>query len=169
MLEALDAPAGQLDRLRARAEAVAGITGDLRQDSFATRLSKHDGSTASIEGILSLAANKPPRDWTDRDIDAAMLEISKVALRFRQAEAFVSVKGRKPNSEAFAVVIGAGAGAKMISRSFDITDRHRQAVESKADEIANQLRKQGFGTDVLLAILAKAGMRLTADEEANLG
>ncbi|MFN7153710.1 MAG: ATP-binding protein [Acidovorax sp.] len=169
MLEALDAPPSQLDRLRARAEAVAGITGDLRQDSFATRLAKHDGSIQSIEGILSLAANKPPRDWTDRDIDAATLEISKVALRFRQAEAFVSVKGRKPNSEAFAVVIGAGTGAKMISRSFDITDRHRQAVESKADEIASQLRKQGLGTDVLLAILAKAGMRLTADEEENHG
>jgi len=169
MLEALDAPQEQLDRLRARAEAVAGITGDLRQDSFATRLAKYDGSTLSIEGILSLAANKPPRDWTDRDIDAATLEISKVALRFRQAEAFVSVKGRKPNSEAFAVVIGSGAGAKMISRSFDITDRHRQAVETKADELAIQLRKQGLGTEVLLAILAKAGLRLTADEEQNHG
>lgn len=169
MLEALDAPPAQLDRLRARAEAVAGITGDLRQDSFATRLAKYDGSTVSIEGILSLAANKPPRDWTDRDIDAATLEISKVALRFRQAEAFVSVKGRKPNSEAFAVVIGAGTGAKIISRSFDITDRHRQAVDSKANEIAAQLRKQGLGTDILLAILAKAGMRLAADEEENHG
>ena len=169
MLEALDAPPEQLDRLRARAEAVAGITGDLRQDSFAARLAKHDGSTLSIEGILSLAANKPPRDWTDRDIDAATLEISKVALRFRQAEAFVSVKGRKPNSEAFAVVIGSGTGAKMISRSFNITDRHRKAVEAKADELAAQLRKEGLGTEVLLAILAKAGMRLTADEEKNHG
>ncbi len=169
MLEALDAPADLLDRLCARAEAVSGITGDLRQDSFATRLAKHDGSITSIEGILSLAANKPPRDWTDRDIDAATLEISKVALRFRQAEAFVSVKGRKPNSEAFAVVIGTGTGTKMISRSFNITDRHRQAVETKADEIASQLRKQGLGTDILLAILAKAGMRLTADEENNHG
>jgi hypothetical protein len=169
MLEALDAPADQLDRLRARAEAVSGITGDLRQDSFATRLAKHDGSKESIEGILSLAANKPPRDWTDRDIDAAMLEISKVALRFRQAEAFVSVKGRKPNSEAFAVVIGSGSGTKIISRSFAITDRHRKAVESKANELADQLRKQGLGTEVLLAILAKAGMRLTADEEEKNG
>ena len=169
MLEALDAPIDQLDRLRARAEAVAGITGDLRQDSFATRLAKHDGGKGSIEGILSLAANKPPRDWTDRDIDAATLEVSKFALRFRQAEAFVSVKGRRPNSEAFAVVIGAGRGAKMISRSFDITDRHRQAVDTKAAEIASQLRKQGLGTNVLLAILAKAGMRLTADEEKSHG
>lgn len=169
MLESLDAPADLLARLRARAEAVSGITGDLRQDSFATRLTKHDGTKESIEGILSLAANKPPRDWIDRDIDAAMLEISKVALRFRQAEAFVSVKGRKPNSEAFAVVIGSGSGTKMISRSFAITDRHRQAVESKADEIADQLRNQGLGTEVLLAILAKAGMRLAADEEQNHG
>lgn len=167
MLEALDAPAEQLHRLRVRAEAISGITGDLRQDSFATRFAKYDGSKESIEGILSLAANKPPRDWTDRDIDAAMLEISKVALRFRQAEAFASVKGRKPNSEAFAVVIGSGSGVKIISRSFSVTDRHRQAVESKAEEIANQLRNQGFGTEVLLAILAKASMRLTADEEKN--
>lgn len=169
MLTAIDAPADQLDRLRARAEAVAGITGDLRQDSFATRLAKHDGSKESIEGILSLAANKPPRDWTDRDIDAAMLEISKVALRFRQAEAFVSVKGREPNSEAFAVVIGAGKSTATISREFSITDRHRKLVESKADEIAEQLLKQGLDTDVLLAILAKAGMRLAANEEKNNG
>ena len=35
------------------------------------------------------------------------------------------------------MVIGAGTGAKMISRSFDITDRHRQTVETKADEIAD--------------------------------
>ena len=169
MLEALDAPSDQLDRLRTRAEAVSGITGDLRQDSFATRLAKYDGTIESIEGILSLAANKPPRDWIDRDIDSATLEISKVALRFRQAEAFVSVKGRQPNSEAFAVVIGAGSNAKTISRSFAITDRHRKTVESKAEEIADQLRKQGLGTEVLLAILAKAGMQLAAEEEQNHG
>ncbi|MGK8171067.1 ATP-binding protein [Pseudomonas aeruginosa] len=169
MLDALDAPSDQLDRLRARAEAVSGITGDLRQDSFATRLAKYDGTVESIEGILSLAANKPPRDWIDRDIDSAMLEISKVALRFRQAEAFVSVKGRQPNSEAFAVVIGAGSNAKTISRTFAITDRHRRTVESKADELADQLRRQGLETEVLLAILAKTGMQLAAEEEQNHG
>lgn len=167
MLTALDAPADQLNRLRIRAETVSGITGDLRQDSFATRLAKHDGSKESIEGILSMAANKPPRDWTDRDIDVASLEISQFSLRFRQAEAFVAVRGRKPNSEAFAVVIGAGSDARTITRSFAITDRHRAAVESKADEIADQLKRQGLDTDVLLAILAKVGMRLTNDEESN--
>lgn len=166
MMQALDAPAGKLDRLRARAEAVAGVTGDLRQDAFATRLVKHDGSRESIEGILSLAANKPPRDWNDRDIDAALLEIAQAALRFRQAEAFVSVKGRKPTSEAFAVVIGAGAQTRMVSRSFSISDRHREAVESMADRLAITLKTEGHSTEILLAALAKAGMRLTIEDDA---
>jgi hypothetical protein len=166
MMEALDAPAGKLDRLRARAEAVAGVTGDLRQDAFATRLVKHDGSRESIEGILSLAANKPPRDWNDRDIDFALLEIAQAALRFRQAEAFVSVKGRKPTSEAFAVVIGAGAQTRMVSRSFSISDRHREAVESMADRLALTLMAEGHSTEILLAALAKAGMRLTIADDA---
>jgi hypothetical protein len=164
MLEALDAPVDRLDRLRARAEVLAGVTGDLRQDSFATRLASYDGSKDSIEGILSLAANKPPRDWTDRDIEAASLEVAKVALRFRQSEAFVSIKGRKPNSEAFAVVIGTGSDTKTISKTFSISDRHTESVAMRAEEIVERLRKHGLDTDVLLAILAKASMRLALDE-----
>jgi hypothetical protein len=166
MLEDLDAPADRLDRLRARAEAVMGVTGDLRQDAFAARLAKHDGGIESVEGILSLAANKPPRDWNDRDIDSALLEIAQAALRFRQAEAFVSVKGRKPTSEAFAVVIGAGAQTKTVSRSFSIPDRHRQAVDSMAERLAATLLAEGHSTEILLAALAKAGMRLTVEDDA---
>jgi hypothetical protein len=96
-----------------------------------------------------------------------MLEIAQASLRFRQTEAFVSVRGRKPTSEAFAVVIGAGSDTMMISRSFSIPDRHRKAVENMADLLANQLKSEGLGTDVLLAILAKAGMRLTVEDDAN--
>ena len=166
MLEALDAPADKLDRLRARAEVLNGVTGDLRQDAFAARLAKHDGSKASIEGILSLAANKPPRDWNDRDIDHALLDIAQAALRFRQAEAFASVKGRAPTSEAFAVVIGAGAQTRTITRSFTIPDRHREAVESMAERLAATLLAEGHSTEILLAALAKAGMRLTLDDDA---
>ena len=168
MLEALDAPVDRLDRLRARAEVLTNVTGDLRQDAFATRLVNHDGSKASIEGILSLAANKPPRDWNDRDIDHALLDIAQAALRFRQAEAFASVKGRKPTTEAFAVVIGAGAQTKTVSRSFSIPDRHREAVESMADKLATTLRAGGHSTEILLAALAKAGMRVTLEDDAKM-
>ncbi|WP_321952604.1 ATP-binding protein [Paraburkholderia bannensis] len=170
MFEALDARMDDLEGLRQRARSVSGISGDLRLDAFATRLANFDGGRASLEGILSLAAEKPPRDWVDRHIDAAILELAKFARRFREAEAFVTVQGREAHSEAIAVVIGAGSNTETISRSFAISDRHRQIVESKADEVASMLGRQGLGTEVLLAILAKAGMKLASiDKEAANG
>ncbi|QBY54440.1 ATP-binding protein [Cupriavidus oxalaticus] len=165
MLDALDASRDDLEALRERARSVAGVSGELRLDAFATRLTNLDGSRESLEGILSLAAEKPPREWVDRHIDAAILELAKFARRFREAEAFVAVQGRKAHSEAIAVVIGAGSNTKTISRSFAISDRYRKTVETKADEVASMLEGQGLGTDVLLAILAKAGMKLASIEK----
>ncbi len=162
MLTALDATRDDLQALRDRARAVSGISGDLQMDGFATRLANFDGSRAALEGILSMAAERPPRDWVDRHIDAATLELAKFARRFREAEAFVSVQGRQAHSEAIAVVIGAGSETKTISRSFAISDRHRKTVEAKAEEVASFLEGQGLETDVLLAILAKAGMKLAS-------
>jgi hypothetical protein len=170
MLSALDADRDDLESLRERAKSVSGISGDFQMDAFATRLANYDGSTTSLEGILSLAAEKPPRDWVDRHIDAAILELAKFARRFRESEAYAAVRGRKAHSEAIAVVIGAGADTKTISRSFAISDRQRKTVETKADEVASLLEGQGLGTDVLLAILAKAGMKLASiDKEPTNG
>lgn len=170
MLAALDADRNDLESLRERAKAVSGISGDFQMDAFATRLANYDESRASLEGILSLATEKPPRDWVDRHIDAAILELAKFARRFRESEAFAAVQGRKAHSEAIAVVIGAGANTKTISRSFAISDRQRKTVEAKADEVASLLEGQGLGTDVLLAILAKAGMKLASiDKEPTNG
>ena len=73
------------------------------------------------------------------------MELSKFARRFREAEAFVAVQGRKAHSEAIAVVIGAGADTKTISRSFAISDRHRKTVETKADELASMLKAKAWG------------------------
>lgn len=165
MLAALDASREDLESLRERAKSVSGISGDFQMDGFATRLANFDGSRSSLEGILSLAAERPPRDWVDRHIDAAILELAKFARRFREAEAFVSVQGRKAHSEAIAVVIGTGSDTKTISRSFAIPDRHRKTVEAKADEVASMLEGQGLGTEILLAILAKAGMKLASIEK----
>ena len=170
MLGALGANRNDLAALRERAKSVTGISGDLRLDSFAMRLSEYDGSQRAREDILGLAAEKPPRDWVDRDIDKSTLELAKLARNFREAEAFVGVQGRQEHSEAIAVVIGAGANTKTISRSFAIAGQHRQTVDNKAEEIATMLQAQGLGTEVLLASLAKAGMKLaTKDKEASDG
>jgi hypothetical protein len=133
-------------------------------------LANYDGSRAALEGILSMAAERPPRDWVDRHIDAAVLELAKFARRFRESEAFAGVQGRDARSEAIAVVIGAGADTRTISRSFAIPDRHRATVEARANELTSMLEGQGLGTDVLLAILAKAGMKLASiDKETANG
>ena len=168
MLEALDAPENSLERLRARAELLKDLDGELRQNAFAGHLAKHDGSLASIERIVGLAVNKPARDWTDRDFDQALLEIARLSLRFRQSEALVSVRGRKPMTDAFAVVIGAGSSAKTISRQFDLSERHRATVDNLAEELASSLQSKGLDTDVLLAALARAGLKLTTDDSAEV-
>jgi len=169
MLEALDATSDNLESLRNRAKSVAGVAGNFRLDAFSTRLSFYDGSREALEGLLSLAVDKPPREWVDRHIDAAVLELSQFARRFREAEAFVSVQGRKARSEAIAVVIGAGAETKTISRTFAISERHRATVDDKAAELALMLQSQGLGIDVLLAILAKTGIKLVTDKEKHNG
>jgi len=165
MLEALGASKTDLDALRERARSVSGISGDLRLDAFATRVANFDGTTSSLEGILSLAADKPPRDWVDRNIDAAILELTKFARRLREAEAYVAVHGRTAHSEAIALVIGAGSDTRTISRSFSISDRHSHTVKTVADQISALLDAQGLETNVLLAILAKAGMKLALNEK----
>lgn len=165
MFEALDAEPADHEGLHRRAEAVVGVTGDLRQDAFATRLANHDGSRESVEGLLSLAANKPPRDWSDMDINSALLELARLSLRLRQAEALVSVRGRKPTSEAFAVVVGAGPHTKTVSRQFEVPERHIETVETLAKELADGLLSKGLKTEVLLAALGHACLRLAVDDD----
>lgn len=167
MLAELDASREDFATLRARAEMLEGISGDLRQEAFCARLAKHDGSRESMEGILSLAANKPPRDWNDRDIDVAKLEIAQAALRFRRDEAFVGVKGRKPKTDALAVVFGAGPETRTLSRSFVVSERHAPRIAKMADKLVADLRAEGMDVDLMLAALANAGMRLTEEDKSN--
>jgi hypothetical protein len=161
MLAELDASREDLASLRARAETLEGVSGDLRQEAFCARLAKHDGGRATIEGILSLAANKPPRDWNDRDIDAASLDIAQAALRFRRDEAFAAVKGRKPKTDAFAVVFGAGPETRTLSRAFSVSDKHAPKLDKLVDRLVADLMAQGLDTELLFAALAKTGMRLS--------
>lgn len=168
MAEAIDAQEGDDPELRDRAEAVSRATGDLRLEGFAARLKKRDGSLLSIEGILSLAANKPPRDWTDLDIDSALVAVTELALSFRRAEALVAVHGRAPGREAFSVVIGAGGSTKVVTKVFEVAGRDKKAVEGAADSLLQLLESSGLRGDLLLAVLARAGSAL-AEKEADNG
>jgi hypothetical protein len=163
MLKVLDASKDDLGSLRERAQSVCGVSGDLKLDGFATRLAHFDGSRDSIEGLLSLAAEKPPRDWVDRHIDSATLELAQLARRFREAELYVSIQGRKTQTEAISILIGAGLEGKTLTRTFSISSRNRATVERKAEEVVSNLTEIGLEPDVAIAILAKAAMKLVEE------
>lgn len=151
-----------LANLRARAERVTGITGNFRLDAFATRLSSFDGTTDVLEGLASLAANKPPRDWVDRDVDAARIELAALARDFLRAEGLAHVSGREQSRFALAIFMSDPEGAGVI----------RPEVELDADELgdaralAERLRQTiaaGIPRDVAIAAAAELASLLSRE------
>lgn len=165
-LEALDATgATEADRqaLRQRAKNVLGISGDLRLDAFATRLSTLGTDQESVEGLLSLAVSKPPREWTDLEIDAALIQLAQLALQFRHVEAVSGVQDRRPTRSAFAVVFGTGHEGKTVSESFDVSPGEDDRIQQLVDVMLRQFKD--VKREVLLAALAQTGTKLV--ERAN--
>jgi hypothetical protein len=167
MAESLDAGEGEDMELRERAAPISKFGADLRLQGFAARLMKRDGSLEAIEGILSLAANKPPRDWTDLDIDSALLAVSDLALAFRRAEALVNVQGRGLGREAISVVVGTGGASEVMTKTFELARRDKRAVEEAAQDVLSRLESLGLKGDLLFAALAKASSALYEKEVNN--
>lgn len=159
MLAELQVPnisSNSIAELRARAENIRQLAGDFRLDAFVGRLAHFDGSDKSFEGIASLAANKPPRDWVDPDLDKAAIELAELSQKFIRAETYARVKGRSEKRQAMAVVLGIEGRPLPLVEEFDIADTDRSAV----DEIVNRLNAALKTTDtskhkLILAALAE--------------
>jgi len=146
--------------LRERAENIRQLGGDYRLDAFVGRIAKFAGSQTDIEGIASLAANKPPRDWTDPDLDKAAIEITDLAQKFIRTENFARVKGRPDKRHAMAVVVGVDGRPAPVHEEFDIADADREAVDALIARVEGALD----GADperrnVILAALAELSAR----------
>ena len=148
---------GDVD-IRTRADRIKGLTGDLRLEAFITRLQRYTTDRDCIEGIVSLAANKPAKDLSDHEVDAARLEVGVLAQGFNRAEAFARVKGREDGRHAISFVVGLDRSPRVVSRVFDISERDRKL----ALEIARDITRMGEHTrpEILLAALAQAGSSL---------
>lgn len=153
------------ERLQARAEVVIGLTGNYRLDAFATRLSTFDGSVETLEGLASLAANKPPRDWVDRDVDAACIELAALSQEFLRAEGFAHVKGREDGRVRMAVFIGDPGRPALVTPEFSVDDLEWQ----RAKQLARKLMKL-IGTDVSrdVALAAVAELGALLNEESSV-
>lgn len=149
-----------LAELRARAENIQQLAGDFRLDAFAGRLALFNGSEESFEGIASLAANKPPRDWVDPDLDRATVEIAELAQKFLRAETYARVKGRPDKRQAMAVVIGMDGRPAPLLEEFDIADSDRAAVDDVIKKVAAALDTADTSRrSIILAALAELSAR----------
>lgn len=156
------------EALTRRAKSVVGLTGDFRLDAFASRLSEFTGAPDEIEGIASLAADKPPRDWVDRDLDAAKLQIADLSQQFNRSEAFARVKGRADHRHAVAFVVGMPGSPKTLVEEFEIAGDDTGKVADLADNIRGMLSSQSEERQVSLAALAQVGAELVRSSSEKL-
>jgi hypothetical protein len=120
------------------------------------------GTLGDVESLVSLAVNKPSRDWTDRDIELAFVQLGTWAFEFRKVETMAPLRDRPATRHAFAVVFGPGDGGAATARSFDIASSDIHTVKRLAEEFRS--RSNGVELDVFLAALAEAGAQAARRE-----
>ena len=154
--------------LRERAKNIKGLMGDLRLDAFVGRLVEFDSSDEHIEGLASLATNKPARDWVDPDIDRAAIELTAFAQKFIRAEAFARVKGRADKRHAMAVVVGINGRPTPITGEFDIMDRDKAKIGRLVGLFEEVLKKDDVNkSNLVLAALAELSARYLESTKQN--
>jgi hypothetical protein len=155
--------------LRERAATIRGLTGNYRLDAFATRLMTYDLTKENIEafeGIAALAANKPTRDWLDRDVDHARIELASLAQEFVKAEGFAHVKGRNDGRLSLAIYSSDPRKDVPVRAEADITTAENGEVIALAEEVLALLEAKGISRDAQLGVIAEVGARLAETGDA---
>ena len=156
-----------LAELRERAENIKQLAGDFRLDAFVGRLLQFDGTHVSFGGIASLAADKPPHDWVDPDLDRASIELADMAQRFLRTETYARVKGRPDKRQALAVVIGMDGRPAPMLEEFHIADSDRTAINKVVESVAAALERADTSRrSIILAALAELSARYMREPRA---
>ncbi len=159
-LEVPNASLATLAELRARADNVRELGGDHRLEAFIVRIAEFQGSDADIEGLASMAVSKPAQLWVDTDIDRAEVELAELAQRFKRAEAFARVKGRRDKRHAMAVIVGMDGRPAALHDEFHISDQDHKEVDSLIEKVDSTLRESGEERrNIILAALAELSAR----------
>lgn len=165
MLRSLEVwPDDPRDRLQIRATDVVGLTGNYRLDAFANRLRVYDGTLDAMEGLASLAANKPPRDWVDRDVDQARVELAALAEEFLRAEALAHVKNRPTRQIRMAIYVSDPSCPSVTKTEFAVDDLTRQRGRQLAVKLRAIIDDAGAGNLGLAAMAELASMLTPAAE-----
>jgi hypothetical protein len=165
LFSALDHHAS-LEVLRARGSTVTGISGDFRLDAFALRLSEYQGAQSDIESLIALAVSKPSKDWNDRDIQAALIQLGQWSLDFRRIETLAPMKNRPATRQSFAVIFGQSGGNRTTTASFDVGTENAATIASHLRKIKEQRPKGLRERRLFLAALVELGAELADEQNA---
>ena len=147
----------QIEKLNRRAINVKGVAGDFQIDAFAARLSTFNATSNDISGIISLANNKPQKDWIDLDIENAKKEIIRLCIEFKKAELYTKVKNRNPSRQAIAFISGIGGKAEITTGEFSILIDKKKEVEKSKQKI-RELFKSEKDISLVLTALAETSI-----------
>lgn len=161
-----------LEELHMRASNVMQASGDFKLDAFAARLSTFSGTDEDIEGIASLAADKPTRDWIDLDVNRAKLRIAELAQQFNHIEAFGRVNNREDFRQAVAFMVGLDDRPQTYVREFTVKNTEKENIEQLEAQLTNVLSVyMDQDPEIALAALANLGARIiegNIDEEMKI-
>ena len=158
-----------LKELQSRALNIQQLAGDFRVEAFVARIAGFDGSEAAFEGIASLVANKPPRDWVDLDFDRALVALAEMSRSFLKAETFARVKGREEKRHAVAVMIGTSQSLTPITEEFYVRDTDQEAIAHMIVQIEELLdAPDAPRREVVLAALAELSAKFIEEEESRI-
>jgi hypothetical protein len=154
------------EEMNVRAKNIMHISGDFKLDAFAARLANYTGKNDDIEGIASLAADKPTRDWIDLDVSRAKLRIAELAQQFNHNEAYGRVHNREDYRQAVAFMVGLNGKPKTYVKEFTIKkNQHVEVGEIEGlikDALNGHMKDK---PELLLAALANIGAEVLESTE----
>lgn len=166
LARSLGADVADFHDLAARADVIRNLTNDFAFEAFCTRAAAFDGSGGDIEGLASLLVHKPAHSWSDRDRDQALLELARLGRRFREAEVLATVRDRRSNTEALALVVGLDPSMPPLLSTFELTDEEKATATALADQLLTRLAVDGPTAHMRLAALARAVASIAGELEA---
>lgn len=153
LCEALQADSTDWPALNERAKAIKGLSGNISQEAFVTRMAAFTGTDADVIGLWNLAAGKPINMCSDLVVKECLSKIDQFAFAFRQQEAFASLRGRNAARRVLSVAIA--SGGKDITCTVELSAEKAASVHQKALSLVSSFK--GMDTGMVTAVLAELG------------
>ena len=155
----------KVQKAKTRAEIVINVSGDFSLDAFARRLQQADDRNHWIESIASLAVNKPPREWTDSDIDRAKAEMFEFCNRFKRIELYAMKKAKQPGAYSVAMFVDDANQTHEYLQSLYLTGDQKKQKQKIHMQLSDMLESTEVDKEVHLAALTDLARELMSEQQ----